>query len=79
MLRPWLRKLPKENLDAAGDDGTFIGDAILVVLSITAAFGSPSALKVVPEEAISKHSNLPFEEANYQLLILMLPQAKTIR
>ena len=64
MLRPWPRKLPKEKVDAAGGDGIFIGVAILVALGITAAFGSPSTLKVVPEEALSKHSNLPFEEAN---------------
>ena len=64
MLRPWPRKLPKENVDAPGGDGIFIGDAILVVHGITADFGSPSALKVVLEEAVSKHSNLPFEEAN---------------
>ena len=37
---------------------------MLVVLGISATFGSPSALKVVLEEAVSKHSNLPFEEAN---------------
>ena len=64
MLGPWPRKLPKEKVDAAGGDGMFIWDAILVVLGITAAFGSPSSLKVVPEKALSTHSHLPFEEVN---------------
>ena len=64
MLRPWPRKLSKEKVDAAGGDWIFIGDAILVVLGITPGFGSPSVLKVVPEEARSRHSNLPLEKAN---------------
>ena len=66
MLWPWPWKLPKEKVDAAGGDSIFIGDAILVVLGITADFGSPSTLKVVPKEVLSKHSNLPFEEANFE-------------
>ena len=63
MLRPWPRKVPKEKVDAAGGDGIFIEDTVLV-LGITAVFDSLSTLSVVPDVAVSKLSNLPFEEAN---------------
>ena len=43
MLGPRPRKLPKEKVDAEGGDEIFIEDTVLV-LGITAVFGSPSTL-----------------------------------
>ena len=43
LLRLSPRKLPEEKVDAAGGDGVFIEDTVLV-LGITAVFDSPSTL-----------------------------------